>query len=153
AVLSLRAPTLSLDVPASLPASAAPAGGSAPAPSGAPPLQRGALHILGRHETPVFLLALFASSSALRAALTTALVFVAAAAVGLVLGARGIFMPSPRALALAIAASLVYAGLDAIVTGASPSIPGPTATMLSTGAPSGSARWSVALPFGVVHGL
>ncbi len=61
--------------------------------------------------------------------------FASAAALGLVLGARGLFVPGPVVLGPAVALSLVYVGLEAWAS------------------PHGERRWPVALPFGVVHGL
>ncbi len=146
AVLSQRAPTLALDVPA---AASTPA--PAPHPDTSPPFVRGALHVLARHEAPAFLLAIVASSSGLRAALlASALAFAVAAAAGLVLGARGVFMPSPLALGPAISLSLVYVGVDALLANADPR----TQALASPARrPPGAMRWLVALPFGVVHGL
>jgi hypothetical protein len=124
-VLSQRSPTLSLAVPAE----------ATPPPRAASPLARGALQVLTRYEEPAFLLALLATCGSLRAALLAAVAFVGAAAVGLVVGARGIFVPGPLALGIAVALSLVYVGLDALAS------------------PDPERRWRVALPFGVVHGL
>jgi len=126
-VLSQRNPGLSLDLAPE--ASPPPAGGS----SGAA-LRWGALHLLARPTAPAFLLALLVTCEDRRAALAAAAAFAAAAAVGLLLGARGVFVPSPLVLAPAVALSLVYVGLEAL---ASPR----------------RWRWLVALPFGVVHGL
>jgi hypothetical protein len=127
-VLSQRSPSLSLDVPADA-TSPAPEGG------GSTPLRRGVLHVLTHPAGPAFLLALFATCGGLRAALLAAAAFAGAAGLGLGLGAGDVFVPEPRALTVAIALSLVYVGLEAM------------------GAPDGAARWRVALPFGVVHGL
>jgi hypothetical protein len=126
-VLSQRSPTLSLDLPPEA---------AAPAPS--PPFQRGAIHVLTHLGTPLFLVALLASCSTRRAGLLASGAFALAVVVGLAAGALGVFVPSPRAVAAAVALSLVYAGLDALRA------PGPAGER---------SRWPVALPFGVVHGL
>jgi hypothetical protein len=131
-VLSQRSPALSLAVPAETVAPASEASRTEP---GASPFQRGALHVLGHPQAPAFLLALLATCAGRRAALVAAVAFAAAAAVGLGLGACGLFMPSSRALRPAIALSLMYVGIEAMAS------------------PDGHARWRVALPFGVVHGL
>jgi hypothetical protein len=130
-VLSQRSPSLTLPVPAE----AAPEIEEARPEPGVSPLRRGALHVLARPWSPAFLLAVLVTSSGWRPALFTAAAFAAAAAAALGLGVRGIFMPSPRALGAAIALSLVYVGVEAV------------------GGTDGAARWQVALPFGVVHGL
>jgi hypothetical protein len=131
-VLSQRNPSLSLDVPAE---TGRPEPSEPAAPAGAPPLQRGALLVLTRPFGPAFLLALLVTCPGRRDALVAAASFFAAAAVGLVLGARGLFLPSPPALAAAVALSLVYAGLEAMASR------------------RGRARWAMAAPFGLVHGL
>jgi hypothetical protein len=92
-------------------------------------------HVLTHPAGPAFLAALFATCSGLRAALLAAAAFAGAGAFGLGLGAGGVFVPDPRTLAAAIALSVVYAGLEAM------------------GTTDGAARWRVALPFGLVHGL
>jgi hypothetical protein len=130
-VLSQRNPSVALDVPAET--SPRPARGDRR--SAAPPLRRGALRVLTRHEGPAFLLALLASCSSRRAAIAAAAAFVAAVAVGLDLGALGLFAPSPRVVEAALALSLVYVGLETL------------------GSPDGRRRFRVAVPFGVVHGL
>lgn len=141
-VLSQRDPALSLDVPAGATPPAAP-------PARSTPLRSGALHVLAPPAAPAFLLALLATctgrstrgaaSSPLRAVLAAAGAFAAAAAVGVVLGARGLFLPGPRVLGAAVALSLVYVGLEALLS--------------SEASPAGQRRWRVAVPFGVVHGL
>ncbi len=136
AVLSQRTPSFALDVP---PAAPAPAPREQPASS--PPFQRGALHVLARFQAPAFLIALLVPCEGRREALRAALLFLGAAAAGLVLGARGIFVPDPHVLGAAVALTLVYAGLD-----------------LAAGRPTegeprhGRARWHVAV-FGLAHGL
>jgi hypothetical protein len=137
-VLSQRSPSLSIDVPVHDGGSAGSADYDAPRASGdggPSPLRRGARHVLSHPAGAAFLLALFTTCGGRRAALLAAAAFTGAAALGLGLGARGVFVPDPRALTAAIALSVVYAGLEAM------------------GAPDGTARWRVALPFGVVHGL
>ncbi len=110
AVLSQRNPSLSLAVPADT---------GAPAPSEptlAPPLQRGALLVVTRPWGPAFLLALLVTCSSRRAALLASAAFAAAMAIGLGLGARGLFLPSPPVVGAAVAISLVYAGLEAMAS-------------------------------------
>jgi hypothetical protein len=130
-VLSQRRSSIEVDVPPD----AAPAPVT-PAPERTPLARRGALDAIARWPTLVFLLALLARASDRRAALAAGASFVIAALSGLVLGARGVFLPSPSAAAIAVSLSLVYAGVDALVA-RSPS----------------RARFPVAIPFGLVHGL
>jgi hypothetical protein len=130
-VLSQRSPSFSLDVPPGPEENAEPASGVARASS----LRRGALHVLRPPFAPAFLLALLATCASLRAALLASSAFAAAVVAGLALGAGGVFMPGAGVLGAAIALSLVYAGIDA------------------SASPDADARWRVALPFGVVHGL
>lgn len=117
-VLSQRNPTLSFTVPAE-----------------ATPPRRAALRGISRYEWPTFLLALLATCGNRGAALLAAAAFAGAVAVGLVVGMRGIFVPSPVVLGAAVALSLVYVGLDALAS------------------PDPERRWRVALPFGAVHGM
>lgn len=82
---------------------------------------------------PVFLVGLLARSPNRRAAFLTALAF-AVALLGGLLGSRlGLFTPSPRAVAAAVALSLAYVGVDNLA--------------------GGEPRPWIAMPFGVVHGL
>jgi hypothetical protein len=130
-VLSQRSASFSLDLPAESAESVAAA--EPPAPTSA--LRRGTLQVIAHPEAPAFLLALLVTCAGLRDALLAASAFAAAAAAGLVLGASGAFVPGARVLGPAIALSLVYAGLDAAAS------------------PDTRARWRIAVPFGVVHGL
>ncbi len=127
-LLSARNPRLDLDL-------APEATSKVTTTEGQPALRSGLGHVLARPVGPAFLAALLATCETRRAALVAAAAFASAAAVGLLLGARGLFVPSPRVLGPAVLLSLVYVGLEALVT------------------PRGSQRWRVALPFGVVYGL
>jgi hypothetical protein len=129
-VLSQRSPGFTLAVTPEPEAPAAPDGGGARAP-----LQRGALRVGASPEAWLFLAGLFVSSTRPRAMAVAAAAFATALGLGLALGARGIWTPAPRVVAVAAALSVVYVGLDA------------------RSAPDGETRWRIALPFGVVHGL
>jgi hypothetical protein len=138
AVLSQRSPSIEVDVAPSSRSGATPPG-AAPATSGelaSAPL-RGARAAL-RPEGPGFLLGALATMSGARAALVALAAFLGAATLGFALGARGAFLPSPIAVAAALAASVAYAGVDA---------------WDAWGPPRGDRRAWVVLPFGVVHGL
>ncbi|APR83413.1 putative membrane protein [Minicystis rosea] len=126
-VLSQRVPTFSFPLPPD------PGGASSTTSSGARPLLReGFLRTVTAWPLPVFLIGLLARASDRRAVFTSAAAFTAALLVGLLASALGLFTPSPRAVAIAVAVSLAYVGIDNL---------------------AGSRRAWIALPFGVVHGL
>jgi hypothetical protein len=126
-VLQQRLPSVTFSLPPDT-APAAAAGASAISL-----FRRGALHVATAWPLPVFLLGLLARSASRRAAVLAAGAFALALAVGLVLATAGLFLPSPHAIALAVAASLAYVGVDNL----SREERGP---------------W-IALPFGLVHGF
>lgn len=130
-VLSQRTPSFSFTAPP------APAGArEPPTPVGAAlsPTLRGALHVATAWELPVFLLGLLAGCAGRRPALLAAAAFAASLLLGLALAALGIFTPSPAVLAVALALSLAYVGVDDLALSAA------------------RTPW-IALPFGLVHGL
>jgi hypothetical protein len=86
----------------------------------------------------VFAGAIVAFAGRLRASAAVAAALAAASVAGFALVASGVFVPSARVVGPAVAATLVYLGLDVIAT--------------STSAGSRSMPW-IALPFGFVHGF
>ena len=106
-VLSQRVPSFSFKPPY------APA---APQQAGVAKLARlGATHVATAWTLPAFLLALLVRCEARRAAVFVSIAFACSLLLGLVASAMGAFTPSPRAIAIAIAVSLVYAGADGLV--------------------------------------
>jgi hypothetical protein len=100
--------------------------------------QHGATHAATTWTLPVLLLGLLVRCEARRASIVTAIAFASALAVGLIASATGAFTPSPRAIAIAIAAALIYVAVDAPWSAESRA--------------RGAAAW-LALPFGAIHGL
>jgi hypothetical protein len=123
-VLSQRAPSFTFAVPA--------AAASAPSPRDAGALGR-VQRMAGAWPIPVFLLGLFARCAGGRPMLAAAGAFAAALFAGLAASVFGMFTPSPRAAAAAMAASLAYVGIDNF-------------------ARDERGPW-IALPFGAIHGL
>lgn len=96
---------------------------------------RGARHVATSWPMAAFALGVLARSATRRDAITGAGLLVIAVLTGLVASAAGAFTPSPRAIAVAAALSLAYAGIDGLAARARAGV-----------------AWS-ALPLGVVHGL
>jgi hypothetical protein len=143
ALLSRRDRRFSLS--ASLPRPGAPTSpsGAAPSPaspSGAPlstpsPFLLGVARIVTRPDPLLLLLALSLGRAGRRPLALAALAFSAASLLGLVLAARGLFVPSPAVLGPCLALALVYLGLDTLRR------------------EPGARPWLHALPFGLAQGF
>jgi hypothetical protein len=131
-VLSQRLTTFAIDLPPSARRPEDDAGLRAPEADG---FRRGVRHALVTWQGALFLLAVLVTCSVRRTMLVAAGAYGVALAFGFALGAGGAFLPSPRAIAIATALSLVYAGLEAWRAG------------------DAGARFWATVPFGVVYGL